>query len=288
MLTRWAKLIGSLVFFLLDRLWYVLARLIGREQATPCVVLYYHGVPEEHRQLFARQMDTLRRWAKPIRADAVPPQEKGVRHAAVTFDDGLLSVWENALPELSTREIPATIFVPTAWLGKPPGWGKHTATAVSGERVISGAELASHRDSTLLLIGSHSATHPKINRLSDVDAIEELRDSKRVLEEILGYEVVLFSFPHGETDARTISFCRQEGYKKVFSVQPTYVLQAGDEYVMGRVSVSPEEWPIEFWLKLMGAYRWLPVAFALKRALLAACRQVCLRRSNVVEEDYTK
>ncbi len=41
---------------------------------------------------------------------------------------------------------------------------------------------------------------------------------------------------------------------------------------MGRVRVDPTDWPLEFHLKLMGAYRWLPMAIALKRRLLATVR----------------
>jgi hypothetical protein len=41
-----------------------------------------------------------------------------------------------------------------------------------------------------------------------------------------------------------------------------------DEFVTGRIDVQPTDWQIEFRLKVLGAYRWLPHAFAVKRALL--------------------
>jgi hypothetical protein len=41
------------------------------------------------------------------------------------------------------------------------------------------------------------------------------------------------------------------------------------EFVTGRVGVSPTDWPMEFRLKLAGAYRWLPYAFAWKRRILS-------------------
>jgi len=37
---------------------------------------------------------------------------------------------------------------------------------------------------------------------------------------------------------------------------------------VGRVRVDPTDSPIEFRLKLLGAYRWLPLAFSWKRRLL--------------------
>jgi hypothetical protein len=41
------------------------------------------------------------------------------------------------------------------------------------------------------------------------------------------------------------------------------------EFVLGRISVEPTDWALEFRLKLLGAYRWLPQAIALKRKLKA-------------------
>jgi len=236
------------------------------------MILYYHGVGDRQRGAFARQMDILMRWTTPVRADVLPPLPQGERYAAVTFDDAFISVWENAVPELESRGIPAAVFVPTAWLGKPPGWGKYGAATQISERVISPKELSTCRGNSLLTIGSHSATHKAINEMTDCSAFEELNDSKRILKELTGYDVSLFSFPYGELDARTVDLARKVGYQRVFTVVPTYALRSQDEYVCGRVSVSPDDWPVEFWLKLMGAYGWMPAASAVKGMLVSALR----------------
>jgi peptidoglycan/xylan/chitin deacetylase (PgdA/CDA1 family) len=87
-----------------------------------CVVLYYHAVRPEERASFGRQMDELLSIGSPIRADRREPLQPGRRYVAVTFDDGFVSVVENALPELRDRRIPCTIFVPTGSLGTRPSW----------------------------------------------------------------------------------------------------------------------------------------------------------------------
>ena len=50
-------------------------RLSGKEVPASCVILYYHSVPAEHRQRFARQMDKLARLTKPIKIDDHPGPE---------------------------------------------------------------------------------------------------------------------------------------------------------------------------------------------------------------------
>src|SRR5262249_3105591 len=91
---------------------------LGRKRPGSAVILYYHAVPAKERQCFAAQMDELLRCAKPIPADLDGPLERGTHHVAVTFDDGFVSVLENALPELQRRKIPAVIFVPSGYLGE--------------------------------------------------------------------------------------------------------------------------------------------------------------------------
>ena len=122
MIIRLIKLCISLGVSLGDSAQRQALRLVGRHPAAVRVVLYYHAVPAEQRRAFGRQMDELLRHGTAVRADFEAPLEAGCRYAAVTFDDGFVSVVENALPELRSRRIPCTIFVPTGSLGTRPSW----------------------------------------------------------------------------------------------------------------------------------------------------------------------
>ena len=83
-------------------------------------------------------------------------------------------------------------------------------------------------------------------------------------------EIRLFSFPYGAENDRLVDLCREAGYERVFTILPRLALLDPQEYVTGRVVVDPTDWPLEFRLKLLGAYRWLPRAFAWKRKLFPA------------------
>jgi peptidoglycan/xylan/chitin deacetylase (PgdA/CDA1 family) len=201
-------------------------------------------------------MDILVRLAKAAPADlpALPPT--GARYCAVTFDDGFVSALENALPELELRNIPATFFVPTGSLGGPPAWVK-AASPARHERVLSAEQLAALKDHRLLAIGSHSISHPNFLKLDPAQARLELQQSKAQLEAILGRKVGLFSFPHGECNAQTIALARAAGYDRVFTINPSNAFTSAGNFVQGRVLVDPADWPLEYRLKLLGAYRWL-------------------------------
>ena len=231
-------------------------RLLGRHPRPTCVVIYYHAIAPGQRARFARQMDDLLRLAKPVPAGLYGLPDSPAHYCAVTFDDGFVSVLENALPELELRNIPATFFVPTGCLGCPPAWVKADSPA-RHERVLSTQELAGLKDHRLLRIGSHSISHPNFLKLDPAQARRELEHSKAQLEAILGCKVGLFSFPHGECDAQAIALARAAGYDRVFTISPSNAFTGPNTFVIGRVLVDPADWPLEFRLKLLGAYRWL-------------------------------
>ena len=256
------KRLLKLFISLLVRAWDVLVSaalpLLGRRRQPACVIIYYHAVPTADWRRFAHQMDALLRLAKPIPCDLPELPDSSGHYCAVTFDDGFVSVLENALPELERRGIPATLFVPTGSLGGPPAWVKPNSPA-RHERVLSAEQLTALKGHRLLTIGSHSISHPDFLKLSPAQARRELDQSKAQLEAILGHKVSLFSFPHGKCDPATIGLARAAGYDRVFTINPCNAFTGPDSFVQGRVLVDPADWTLEFRLKVLGAYRWQSV-----------------------------
>jgi len=264
MFERIVKLLVSLGFYLGSRGWGMVLRLVAKTPPGFGVVLYYHHVASAHRDRFARQMQHLRRHVQPVRADHRGSLAPGARVGAVTFDDGCLSLLENAVPILERLRIPATAFVASDFLGQ-------RLESDPSERLMTSEELR-RMPSDLIAIGSHTARH---TRMSSVDANrghDELQRSRRALEQILGRDITLFCFPFGAYNSEALEWCLQAGYDRVFTCDPTVAFRAPGEFVTGRVAVDPTDWPLEFHLKLMGAYRWLPAALALKSRILKRLR----------------
>jgi peptidoglycan/xylan/chitin deacetylase (PgdA/CDA1 family)/SAM-dependent methyltransferase len=93
---------------------------VGRRSPDPLRV----GVPAE---LFAAQMDQLRRAWNPVSLDAlVDGLAQGIlprRSVAVTFDDGYASVLSSAIPVLERFRIPTTVFLSSGYMdGKREFW----------------------------------------------------------------------------------------------------------------------------------------------------------------------
>lgn len=253
--------IGS-AFYLASESWRAILRLVGKNPPPKAVVIYYHHVPADQRERFARQLDHVIRCTKPLRADQREPLPTDGRYSIVTADDGWKSFADNAVPELIRRNIPVTIFAISQRLGQ-------SVNGITFDRLVSADELR-NLDASLVTIGSHTANHAVMSRLDDSDAMRELRESREQLRTILGREVTTFCFPYGEYRDELIPLCREAGYERVFTCVPEPANPT--EFALGRVRVDPGNWPLEFHLKLMGAYRWVPIAIALKRKILATIR----------------
>lgn len=231
------------------------------------MVLYYHGILPESRLGFAKQMDLLLRHATPTRADFRVPLPNGRHFACVTFDDAMVSVAEQALPELKKRRIPVTIFAATGKLGHPPDWGNYWDEPLPTEPTMTSEQIRALADEALF--GSHSVTHPLLTKVSETDARSELKESREALKQLINKDIVLLSFPYGEFNDDLLKWSREAGYERVFTTLPR-VFESdvkSKAAVVGRVSVEPTDWPLEFRLKLLGAYSWRPTAIKFKRKL---------------------
>lgn len=263
--SRTLKLLVSMAVFVADSAWRIALRMTRRLPAPSCVVLYYHSVPDVQRRAFADQMDVVARLTVPISVERVPQLLPGARYSAVTFDDGFESTVNNAIPEMEKRRIPVTIFVTTGYLGEAATWWP--ASAPEKQQKIAPAEEWKRLPPDLISIGSHTVTHPHLPSMSEKDARRELHESRVMLQELLNRDISTFSFPYGEYNDELITWCREVGYERVFTIMPANAFRSVSEWVTGRVQVQPTDWCVEFRLKLLGAYRWLPYAMDWKRKL---------------------
>ncbi len=228
-------------------------------------ILYYHAVPSAHAEAFAAQMQHLRKTANIVSADHTGPLDGSRPNVAVTFDDAFRTVRENALPALARHGVPATIFVPTGWLGRPPGWAMET----SGDReeVVMTADEIRALPRDLITIGSHTVDHPRLTALSEPAAAAQLKDSRSALEALLGRTVDTLAFPYGDHDGRIIEQARAAGYRHVYTVAPQGVSEGDTAISRGRTSANPADSMSLFALKSRGAFDWMPMASKLKRLI---------------------
>lgn len=115
---------------------------------------------------------------------------------AITFDDALGSVFDIAAPVLASHGLTATLFVPTAHVGRDNAWRQTGDPGIPLQRIMTWDEIGvlAARGWT---IGAHTRTHP---RLVDCDAsmlADELTGAAEDLRVHLGTRPDTFAYPYG-------------------------------------------------------------------------------------------
>ena len=258
----------SIAYYGCRLVYHGIARLLfGRSPEMPLVVLTYHAVPEGGVARFERQMALLVRRTTPVFADARVESGAG-RAVAVTFDDALRSVFDNALPVLAVYGVPATLFVPTGYLGTARGWVSDAPQATSAGDVLMSADCLRYLDRRLVKVGSHTVTHPRLANLDAAGLQAELVTSRQTLETITGTRVAMLSLPYGSFNDEVLVAAARAGYEQVFANVPVERSVDDASPLVGRVNVTPQDWPAEFLLKIYGGYDWMAMAVPAKREVL--------------------
>lgn len=228
-------------------------------------ILYYHAVPAALAAGFDTQMAYLRRTANIVKPDHTGPLATDRPNVAVTFDDAFRSVREHALPALQRHGVPATIYVPTGWLGRQPGW-QMESYGDRDETVMTTEELQG-LPGDLIDIGSHTIHHPHLTKLSDAEVDEQFAASRATLEAMFQRPIDTLAFPYGDHDAGVVERARAAGYRFVYTVAPQAIAPGDTAISRGRTAADPADAPGLFALKTRGAFDWMPMASALKRKL---------------------
>jgi peptidoglycan/xylan/chitin deacetylase (PgdA/CDA1 family) len=161
--------------------------------------LTFHGVGDHGRALEAAEEHV---WLSAADFEAVLDAAVGRDDVRITFDDGNASDVAHALPALSRRGLSATFFVVAGRLGEP---GFLDADDV---RALAAAGMT---------IGCHGMRHRPWRRLDDRDLVEELVESRKVLEAVVERPVTGAACPFGAYDRRVLRSLRQSGYEQVYT-----------------------------------------------------------------------
>lgn len=127
---------------------------------------------------------------------------------AITFDDGYEDCYLNAYPYLRDHDLPATVFVSTAYVGKE--W-PFTRCRL---RMLTWKEIEDMSKNNIE-IGAHTVTHLDLRKADSQTARNEVAESKKQIEEHIKKTVTQFSYPFGRCSPKTVDLVRSLGFKTI-------------------------------------------------------------------------
>ncbi len=170
----------------------------------------------------------------------------------LTFDDGYQDNHEQLLPLLDEHDAPAVVFVLGDRSLRNNAWDM-----AEGEQEIplmNDAQVRACHASGRIEIGSHGLHHRHFPRLSNEELAREINDSKRVLEDLVGDEVVSLAYPYGDYGEREVTATRSAGYRFGIGTVTDPLRMADDRYRIRRIPIFPGTSRAAFWKKTSGYY----------------------------------
>lgn len=183
----------------------------------------------------------------------------------VTFDDGFENVYTNAWPVLRYLDVPATVFLATAFLdSREPfpfeDWADAGSDAVAPEswRPLTTAQCEEMAGNGLIAFGAHTHTHADFRGRPEAFH-DDLLMSVDVLRRKFGIEDAPFAFPYGRKAPGFAGGALTEVARRVrvgcaLTTENDMVLPTSDRYDWGRFHVAQSDSAATLGAKLDGWY----------------------------------
>lgn len=238
-------------------------------------ILTYHSIdPSQsvvsvHPDRFRQHVDLLLERRVPVVSLVELLRDSSLAGVALTFDDGFENFATHAWPALRAHDLPATLFVPTDWVGRENAWD-------ADDRRIPRLPLLDWPTLRELAaqgldVGSHSCSHARLPTLSANELTRELEESRAVIEAQLGALPACFAYPYGDYDEHVVESVAAAGYEcgVTIELRPLAASEASsfrlprlDAYYLAKPGVM-ERWGtpgLERYLRFRGGIRRLRAA----------------------------
>jgi peptidoglycan/xylan/chitin deacetylase (PgdA/CDA1 family) len=154
---------------------------------------------------------------------------------AITFDDGYQCVGDVAAPILERYGFPATVFVVSGAAGAANTWdgitGRPLLPLMAWDRLRelnrAGWEMA-----------GHTTTHPHLNELDDLEALQEIQEGKAAVEAQLDTSLQTFCYPFGHFNARTPALVQDAGFTGACTTRSGLAKRDTDPFLLPRVKIA--------------------------------------------------
>ncbi len=161
------------------------------------------------------------------------------RAAVISIDDGYRSGHDVAWPILKKFGYPFTMFIYTDYVkGQPKSGGESLTWEQLGGMRDGGVDIQSHTV-------SHSNLRSKKRGQSDEEykawILEELSNSKELLESKLAIRVNALAYPYGNYNDDVRAAVKQAGYDVAFTVYGQKLAHSSADNILGRYAITSTE-----------------------------------------------
>ena len=163
------------------------------------------------------QSENYARWRYPQQ----PPGKRGIAY---------MEIWKMLKKNNPDEQL--------AVLERLKEWSGQRGGNLEEYRVLSEKELKDLSVNPLFRIGAHTVNHPSLSQYSASLQINEIRDSKKYLENLISTTITDFAFPFGDYNKQTSNILRSENFTTAVTTVNGLVKKDTDPLQFGRYLVK--------------------------------------------------
>lgn len=226
------------------------------------ILLYHHigtppksGVPGRSNYVtvekFKRQMHVLKSFGfQGLSLGEAMPYIQGKargRVAAITFDDGFLSVYQYAMPILDDLGFHATNFFVSSRMGLDNAWDNERAQRDKIMTFDDMREWAVHGHE----VGGHTLDHLHLKDIPLKEARRQIVENKKKLEQELAAPLMSFAYPFGDENDAIREIVKDAGYQCAVTTIKSRAYGNEDIFELPRHSIRRNDTIVHFLAKCL-------------------------------------
>ncbi|MBL7670545.1 MAG: polysaccharide deacetylase family protein [Bdellovibrionaceae bacterium] len=167
----------------------------------------------------------------------------------LTFDDGYRNNLKNAVPLLGQYKMKAVFFLLADLQVTTNSWDQETMPLLNATERQELAKTDSE-------IASHGFRHERITKMTEDEALHELRDSRRSLEDEFSRKILTFGFTYGDSNPLSARLAENAGYEYAVNTDQGGLHLEEHPYQVFRINIFPKDGPQQLKKKTATWYRW--------------------------------
>ena len=170
----------------------------------------------------------------------------------MTFDDGYKDIIINCLPLLKKYNFKAICYIVSNNIGKTNKWDFNKKSIIQKE-LMSKNDLHEWVDNGML-IGSHSHDHADLTALSNKEISYQVIESKKVLQDLFGFEINSFSYPFGKHNLYVKNIVKNNYLNAVTTNRSRFNTNKHNLFSIPRIDMGKKQSNFMIYLKLRSIY----------------------------------
>jgi Predicted xylanase/chitin deacetylase len=150
------------------------------------------------------------------------------RSVFITIDDAFKSFYFNGFPILKKYELPFSVFVSADFVSNEPNSDFMSWSMLK--------EISKNNG----LVLNHSKSHRSFLEINETEIVREVKENQKKLEDHLGVQLKIFSYPFGESNQNIEDLIKLLNYEFAFSQHSAPIQKNENKFRLPRFSLNDE------------------------------------------------